>query len=102
VNKQPLTDDKGWSSSFGIGRGANTPSLTNKLVTKNRKNLGTGRIPCINNLSEIQWIDERASSSRAVAEYISKYKLDLVGVEEVRWDGDGSEPTGEYKFKTDK
>jgi hypothetical protein len=31
-----------------------------------------------------------------VAEEISKYKLYLVGVEEVRWDGDGTEPAGEY------
>jgi hypothetical protein len=35
---------------------------------------------------------------RAVVEEISKYKLDLVGVQEVRWDGGGTEPAGEYKF----
>jgi exonuclease III len=29
----------------------------------------------------------RAGSLRAVAEEISKYKLDLVGLQEVRWDG---------------
>jgi hypothetical protein len=29
---------------------------------------------------------------------ISKYKLDLVGVQEVRWDSGGTEPTGEYTF----
>jgi hypothetical protein len=38
----------------------------------------------------------RAGSVRAVAEEISKYKLDLVGVQEVRWDGDGTKPTGDY------
>jgi hypothetical protein len=38
----------------------------------------------------------RAGSLRAVEEEISKYKLDLVGVEEVRWDGGGTEPAGEY------
>jgi hypothetical protein len=26
LNKQPRTSDKGWSSSLGIGRGANNPS----------------------------------------------------------------------------
>jgi hypothetical protein len=31
----------------------------------------------------------RAGSLRAVAEEIPKYKLYLVGVQEVRWDGDG-------------
>jgi hypothetical protein len=33
-----------------------------------------------------------------VAEEISKYKSDLVGVQEVRWDRDGTEPLGEYTF----
>jgi hypothetical protein len=28
----------------------------------------------------------------------SKYKLDLVGVKQVRWDGGDAEPAGEYKF----
>jgi hypothetical protein len=26
LNKQPRTNDMGWSSSFGVGRGANNPS----------------------------------------------------------------------------
>jgi hypothetical protein len=29
---------------------------------------------------------------------ISKYMLDLVGGQEVRWDRGGTEPTGEYTF----
>jgi hypothetical protein len=33
----------------------------------------------------------RAASLRAVAEEISKYKLHIVGVEEVRWDGGGTD-----------
>jgi exonuclease III len=37
----------------------------------------------------------RAVSLRSVAEKISKYKLDLVGVQEVRWDGGGTEQVGE-------
>jgi hypothetical protein len=28
----------------------------------------------------------------------SKYKLELVGVQEVIWEGGGTEPTGEYTF----
>jgi hypothetical protein len=39
-----------------------------------------------------------AGSVRAVAEKISKYKLDLVEVQEVRWDRGGTEPAGEYTF----
>jgi hypothetical protein len=41
-------------------------------------------------------------SLRAVAEEISKYKLDLVGVQEVRWDGGGTEPAGKYTFSMEK
>jgi hypothetical protein len=40
----------------------------------------------------------RAGSLRAVVEEISKYKLDLMGVQEVRWDGDDTEPAGIYTF----
>jgi exonuclease III len=40
----------------------------------------------------------RAGSLRAVAEVISKYKLDLVGVQEVRWGRGGTQTAGEYTF----
>jgi exonuclease III len=40
----------------------------------------------------------RAGSLRAVGEDISKYKLDVVGVQEVRWDRGGTEPAGNYTF----
>jgi hypothetical protein len=40
----------------------------------------------------------RAGSLRTVAEEVSKYKLDLVGVQEVRWDGGGTEPASQYTF----
>jgi hypothetical protein len=40
----------------------------------------------------------RAGSLRAVAEEISKYKSDLVGVQEVRCDVGSTEPTGDYTF----
>jgi exonuclease III len=40
----------------------------------------------------------RAGSFRAVAEEITKYKLDLLGVQEVIWGGGGTETAGEYTF----
>jgi exonuclease III len=40
----------------------------------------------------------RAGALMAAAKDISKYKLDLVGVQEVRWDGGGTEPAGGYTF----
>jgi hypothetical protein len=33
-----------------------------------------------------------------VAKEVSKYKLDLVGVQDVRWGRGGTEQAGEYKF----
>jgi hypothetical protein len=46
------------------------------------------------------WIvrSNMAGSLRVVAEEISKYKLDLVAVQEVRWNRGGTEPEGEYAF----
>jgi exonuclease III len=40
----------------------------------------------------------RADLLMTVVKEISKYKLDLVGVQEVRWDMGGTEPAGEYTF----
>jgi hypothetical protein len=40
----------------------------------------------------------RAGSLMKVAKEISKYKFDLEGVKEVRWDRGGTEPAGEYLF----
>jgi hypothetical protein len=38
----------------------------------------------------------RAGLLRTVAEEISKYKLDLVAVQEVRWGRGGTDPAGEH------
>jgi hypothetical protein len=35
---------------------------------------------------------------KTVAKEVAKYKLDLEGVQEVRWDRGGTEPVGDYKF----
>jgi hypothetical protein len=40
----------------------------------------------------------RAGSLRAVPKELSKYKLDLMGAQEVRWGGRGTESAGEYTF----
>jgi exonuclease III len=39
-----------------------------------------------------------AGSLRTVSRELARYKLDLVGVQEVRWEGGGTEPAGEYTF----
>ena len=40
----------------------------------------------------------RAGSLIAVARELARYKLDLVGVQEVRWDKEGTVKAGDYSF----
>jgi exonuclease III len=40
----------------------------------------------------------RPGSLMTVARDLAKYKLDLVGVQEVRWDKEGTVRAGEYTF----
>jgi hypothetical protein len=40
----------------------------------------------------------RVGSLMTVSRELAGYKLDLVGVQEVRWEGGGTEPAGEYTF----
>jgi hypothetical protein len=40
----------------------------------------------------------RAGSLVTVAGEIARYKLDLVGVQEIRWDRGGTGPAGNYTF----
>jgi hypothetical protein len=44
----------------------------------------------------------RAGSLKTVAEEISKYKVDLVGAQEVRWSGGGTKPAGKHTFTCEK
>jgi hypothetical protein len=40
----------------------------------------------------------RAGSLMTVSSELSRYRLYLVGVQEVRWEGSGTVPAGEYIF----
>jgi hypothetical protein len=40
----------------------------------------------------------RVDSLMTVSRELSRYRLDLVGVQEVRWEGSGTVPAGEYTF----
>jgi hypothetical protein len=40
----------------------------------------------------------RAGSLMTASRELARYKLDLVGVQEFRWVGFGTEPAGEYTF----
>jgi hypothetical protein len=40
----------------------------------------------------------RVGTLRTVSRELSRYRLDLVEVQEVRWEGSGTIPAGEYTF----
>jgi hypothetical protein len=44
----------------------------------------------------------RAGSLMAAARELARYKLDLVGVQEVRWDKEGTFKVGDYSFFYEK
>jgi len=44
----------------------------------------------------------RAGSFAAAARELARYKLDLVGVQEVRWDREGTVRAGNYNFFMEK
>jgi len=44
------------------------------------------------------WSLYRAGSPSAAARKLARYKLDLVGVQEIRWDKGGTVRTGDYNF----
>ena len=44
----------------------------------------------------------RAGSLTAAARELARYKLDLVGVQEVRWDKGGTVRAGDYNFSMEK
>jgi len=44
------------------------------------------------------WRLYRTGSLTAAASKLARYKLDLVGVQEVRWDKGGTVRTGDYNF----
>jgi hypothetical protein len=101
LNKQSRTAEKGWSSSLGAERGLAAPHHTKISLLLNAT---TGlRFRRKMDMRFGTWNVRVCSLYRAgllmtVAKGISKYKLDLVRVQEVRWDGGGTEPAGEYIF----
>jgi hypothetical protein len=48
------------------------------------------------------WSLYMAGSLMTVSSELSKYKLHLVGVQEVKWEGGGTIPAGEFSFFYEK
>ena len=99
-NKQLQTPDKGWSSSLGVGRGVDNSSPWKlSLLRIMNTCLGTGLILWYDLSNEKGTCDLVcgmlvAGSLTAAARELARYKLDLVGVQEVRWDKGGTVRSG--------
>jgi len=109
LNKQSRTADEGWSSSLGVGPPREKPLLRN--IHKARCFLWRQNNPEVNYTTRISgrggvFLGEvsrsrkrdiflgtwnvrslyRAGSLTAAARELARYKLDLVGMQEFRWD----------------
>jgi hypothetical protein len=103
--KQRRTTDKGLSSSFGLQCGANklSPQI-NKIVTiihtePRAWKDSLDKRPTRWNMNMRFGIWNVRSLYRAGSLVtVSKCKLDSVGMQEVRWEGGGTERSGDYTF----
>jgi hypothetical protein len=66
--------------------GLTTPHRKNKFVTKRISEPRTWT----------DFLDKGPKPLMTVSRELSRYRLDLVGVQEVRWEGSGTVPAGEY------
>jgi hypothetical protein len=90
LNKKPRTDNKGRSSSLGLGVGLTTLHRKNKLVSKNLTEPRTWT-DSLDKRSKLRNMDMRfgtwnvrslyrAGSLMTVSRELARYKLDVVGV----------------------
>jgi hypothetical protein len=108
LNKQSRTADSGWSSSLGVGRGANNPSPQNSLFLTNHYAQPRNRTDYLAQPKHRRmdmrfgtWNVRslyRSGSFKTVARELVKYKWDLLSVQEVRWDKGGTERAEDYTF----
>jgi hypothetical protein len=99
---------RGGALACGMGVGLRSLAVENKLLTielkENRtwKNSYYSRLKRRNMDMRFGTWDIRSlcwpGSITTVSRELSRYRLDLVGVQEVRWEGSGTVPAGEYTF----
>jgi hypothetical protein len=103
----------GWSSSLRVRRGANNPLPQQNKCFKKKDTGALAGTDFLDKRNKRPNIDMRvglwnvrrlykASSLIIVSRELPKYKLHLVGVQEARWEGGGTEPAGEYTFFYEK
>jgi hypothetical protein len=108
LNMQPQINDKGWSSNFGL----QPLTVENQLVTKCSTEPRTWtdyldeRLNGQNMDMSIGTLNVRglyrADSLMTVSRELARYKLDLVAVQEVRWESRFTELAEKYEFVCEK
>ncbi len=111
LNKQSRTADKGWSFRLGLDEVLTASHckmyhVRNQLYSKHRSwkfslvrpkqrkrdmRCGTWNVTSL----------YRVGSLTAAARELGRYKLDLVGVQEIMWDKGGTVRAGDYNFSTE-
>ena len=89
MNRKPIHTPPAW----GLGEGLTTSPCKNSTVKKHpqgKRDIGLGTW----NVRSLH----RIGSLVAAAKELARYKLDLVGVQEVRWDKEGTVRAGDYNF----
>jgi hypothetical protein len=110
LNTQPVTNNEGGPPVWGLDMRLTTPHRKNKLVTKfkepgawtdslekqpKRRNMdmrfGTWNIRSLYKAGSLMTLSGGGGD-------LARLGLLLVGVQEVRWEGSGTKPVGEYTF----
>jgi hypothetical protein len=99
---------RGGPPAWGLGVGPTILHCKNKLVAKTSKEPLTWT-DSLDKRTKLQNVDmrfgtwnvrslNRAGSLTTLSRELARYTLALVGVQEIRWEGSGTEPAGEYTF----
>jgi hypothetical protein len=94
LNKQSRTADKGWSYSFGVTKFFKAPRTWTDSLARAKQ--------WKKDISSDTWHVRSLCSvgaTKSVVGELEKHKLDLVGVQEVRWEGEGYQTTDNYTLK---
>jgi len=94
------------TSAWGLGEVLKNSSLLKRILLRNiqRQNLGPGLVRPKQRKTDMRFGTRnvrslyRAGSFTVAARELARYKLDLVGVQEVSWDREGTIREGGYSF----
>ena len=111
LNKQPWTADRTGPPAWGLVEGLTTPHRKKEIVTNplNKPRNWTDSLVRPQQMNKDMRFGTwnvtslyRTGALTLVARELAKYRLDLVGVQEVRLDGNAISPIGDYMLYYEK